>query len=182
MEEVILVNKKDEKIGTEEKMKAHREGKLHRAFSIFIFNSKGELLLQQRAETKYHAPGLWSNTCCGHPRPGEETGAAAVRRLKEEMGIDGVELKEVFSLAYDLPVSGLVEKEFDHIFFGRFDGQPRLNPEEAQDFRWVNLEELKRDIEKNEKKYTPWLRVILKSPKFKIDHFRANPSNKLIFI
>ena len=161
MGKVILVDKNDSEIGSEEKMKAHREGKLHRAFSVFVFNSKNELLLQKRAKAKYHTGGLWSNTCCSHPRSGEATEKSAHRRLKEEMGFD-CELKEIFSFVYSVKFdNGLSEHEYDHVFVGRFDGNPVPNDEEADDFRWTALEKLKEDVRKNPEYYTYWLRVSL---------------------
>ena len=161
MEEVILVNKKDEQIGTGEKLKVHLEGKLHRCFSILIFNSKGELLIQQRAKSKHHSPGLWSNTCCSHPRPGEKLIAAAKRRLKEEMGID-TDLKEIFSFIYRAKSGKWIEYEFDHVFIGRFNGKPKPNKKEVQDFKWISLKDLKKDIKKHPQKYTFWFKRILK--------------------
>lgn len=168
MEKVILVDENDKQTGTEEKIKAHENGgRLHRAFSIFIFNSNGDLLLQQRALIKYHFGSLWSNTCCGHPRPGEETIDAAHRRLGEEFGFD-TELKENSSLIYNADfTNGLTEREFDHSFVGIFDGQPSPNPEEIEDFKWISLEDLKEDIDKNPEKYTPWFKMFVSRIDFK---------------
>ncbi len=163
---VILVDKADKKIGLEEKIKAHLRGKLHRAFSVFIFNKKGELLIQKRAKSKYHSGGLWANTCCSHPRPGENLKKTAKSRLKEEMGIYP-SLKEVFSLVYKAKVGNLIEYEFDHIFFGRFDGEPKPNKKEVEDWKWISLEELKRDIKENPEKYAAWFKIILKKTKIK---------------
>lgn len=162
MEQVILVDKNDNEIGLEEKIAAHlRGGKLHRAFSIFIFNSSGQLMLQKRAKGKYHAGGLWSNACCGHPRPNEKTGASAVRRLKEEMGFDCV-LNEKSNFIYKVSFgNNITEHEFLHIFIGNFDGLPALNPEEVEDWKWVDVESLKIDMEKNSQKYTPWFIISL---------------------
>ncbi len=160
MEKVILVNKKDKAIGVEEKMKAHLKGKLHRAFSIVIFNKKGELLIQKRAKTKQHSPGLWSNTCCSHPRPKESLKQAAKRRLKEEMGIRA-DLKRVFSFIYKAKLGNLVEYEFDHIFLGRFDGKPKPNKKEVEDWKWIELADLKAHLKKNPQKYTFWFKIIL---------------------
>ncbi len=161
-ERVVLVDENDNEIGTEEKIRAHENGgKLHRAFSIFIFNSKGEMLLQKRAKSKYHFSGLWTNTCCSHPRPEEATEEAAHRRLKEEMGFD-TELKEVFTFTYKAESeSGLTEHELDHVFVGRFDGEPKPNPEEADDCKWVNVEGLQQDIKENPNKYSPWFKTAL---------------------
>ncbi len=161
METVILVDRKDNSTGTEEKMKAHEEGVLHRAFSVLVFNKDGELLIQRRALTKYHSPGMWSNTCCSHPRPGEKTIDAAHRRLKEEMGFD-CELKEAFSFVYRAGFgNGLTEHEYDHVFIGRYDGEIRPSPEEVSEYRWISIEQLKEEIRKNPEGYTPWLKIIL---------------------
>lgn len=160
MGKIILVNKKDEQIGLGEKLKVHRQGKLHRSFSILIFNSKGELLLQQRAKSKYHSPGLWSNTCCSHPRPNEELKTSVKRRLKEEMGIES-DLKEFSSFIYKAKIGNLIENEFDHVFVGRFDGKPKPNKKEVKDFRWMNPKELKRDVKEHPRKYTFWFKRIL---------------------
>ena len=159
MTEVILVDENDNEIGTEEKMKAHQEGKLHRAFSIFIFNSKGELLLQKRAKSKYHSGGLWSNTCCSHPMPGEALEKTVHRRLIEEMGFD-CELKEIFSFTYKAKFdNGLIEHEYDHVFIGKFDGKPTPNPEEVDEWKWIDVEELKKGIQENPDNYTYWLKA-----------------------
>ncbi len=155
--EVILVDKNDRQIGTEEKLKAHVEGKLHRAFSVFIFNSKNEFLLQKRAANKYHSGGLWTNPCCSHPEPGKDIKEEAKKRLKIEMGIT-CELEEKFSFIYKVKFSnGLYENEYDHVFFGKSNETPKLNEDEASDYRWVGSEELGKDIKKNPKKYTYWL-------------------------
>lgn len=160
-EKVILVNKKNKTIGAEEKIKAHLTGKLHRAFSVLLFNKKGETLIQKRAESKYHSPGFWTNTCCSHPRLREEVGLAAKRRLKEEMGIS-CELEEAFSFIYRAKLDDLIEHEFDHVFFGRFDGKPKPDKKEVADWRWIKLADLKADIKKNHQKYTPWFKIIIK--------------------
>jgi isopentenyl-diphosphate delta-isomerase len=158
-EKVILVDKNDKEIGTGEKLKIHQEGKLHRAFSIFVFNYKGELLLQQRAKSKYHSGGLWANTCCSHPRVGEPIEKAVHRRLKEEMGFD-CDLKKIFSFTYKSKLDhDFFEHEFDHVFVGKFNGKPMPNPEEVDKWKWVNLEELKKDIQKNPNNYTYWLKA-----------------------
>ncbi len=162
MEKVILVDENNNEIGEEEKIKAHKEGKLHRAFSIFVFNSKRKLLLQQRAKTKYHSGGFWSNTVCGHPRPNENYQQATHRRLKEEMGFD-CELEKLFCFIYKTDFkNGLIENEYGCVFIGKFDGNPIPDPEEAIDYKWISLEDLKKDIEKNPEKYTEWLKIILK--------------------
>ena len=158
-EEVILVDKNNRKIGTKEKLQAHKEGKLHRAFSIFIFNSKNELLLQRRVKAKYHCGGLWSNTCCSHPRPNEKLSKAVHRRLKEEMGFD-CNLKKAFCFTYKAKFSnGLIENEYDYVFLGKFNGKPKPNPAEVMDYKWVSLKKLKNDIKKHPKKYTVWLKI-----------------------
>lgn len=159
MEHVILVNELDEQIGTEEKIAAHRRGLLHRAFSIFIFDRKGRLLLQRRAEHKYHCPGLWSNTCCSHPRPGEMTLAAAHRRLREEMGFD-TDLRESFSFVYKVTFdNGLAEHEFDHVYTGVYNGEIMPNPEEVWEYQWVTLEELNDMLDDPAHEFTPWFLI-----------------------
>ena len=160
MAEIILVDEKDNQIGTGEKSKIHKEGRLHRAFSILIFNSKGELLLQKRAKTKYHSGGLWTNTCCSHPRVGENLEAAARKRLKEEMGIEA-ELEEKFSFIYKVKLGDLTEHEFDHVFSGEFNGKPEINPEEADDWKWMGIQELKKDIKENPENYAFWFKIII---------------------
>jgi isopentenyl-diphosphate Delta-isomerase len=161
-EQVILVDEQDRELGACEKLRAHREGALHRAFSVFVFDSAGRLLLQRRAAGKYHSGGLWSNTACGHPRPGEETRAAAARRLREEMGF-GCELREAFVLAYRAEVGGgLVEHELDHVFVGRFDGEPAPDPAEADGWRWAAPDELARDLAARPGDYSYWLHAALR--------------------
>lgn len=160
-EQIILIDQDDNQIGTGEKLKVHQEGKLHRCFTIFIFNSKNELLIQQREKHKYHCGGLWTNTCCGHPRPGETTASAAHRRLQEEMGFD-CPLKEIFTFTYKAKFNnGITEHEFDHVFLGKFNGQPYPNSKEAGDFKWISVAELKKDIKQNPKKYTVWFKMSL---------------------
>ena len=162
-DQVILVNEKDEGVGIGEKITTHQQGLLHRAFSVFIFNSKGELLLQRRAFHKYHSPGLWSNTCCGHPQPAEVLMEAAQRRLKTEMGLT-CPLKEIGSFIYRADVGdGLVEHEYDHLLIGNSDQNPSLNLEEAVDSKWVRIEPLKRELGERREHYTCWLKVILDS-------------------
>ena len=141
-EKVILVDKNDNQVGLMPKLEAHEKGLLHRAFSIFIFNSKYELLLQKRASSKYHSGGLWTNTCCSHPREGEDTLDAANRRLDEEMGIK-TSLRKVYDFIYKAELDNqLTEHEFDHVFYGVFDNDPILNKDEAEDFKWVDMETL----------------------------------------
>lgn len=158
-EYILTVDEKDNIIGKEEKIKAHKEGILHRAFSIFVFNSKDELLLQRRAKSKYHSGGLWSNTCCSHQRSGELIEKAVHKRLKEEMGFD-CDLKQIFSFTYKVKFDNdLFEHEFDRVFIGNFDGEPEPNPKEVDEWKWIDLKKLKRDIQKNPDNYTYWLKV-----------------------
>lgn len=161
-EKVILVDENDQAIGVMEKMEAHEKALLHRAFSIFTFNNQGELLIHQRAHEKYHSGGLWTNTCCSHPREGETTLEAAKRRLQEEMGFV-CELKEAFSFIYKAELDqGLTEHEYDHVFIGKFDGEPEINQSEVADWKYVNLENLKNDIVKNPDNYTVWFKIAIK--------------------
>ena len=159
-EKVILVNEKDEQIGLMEKIEAHEKALLHRAFSVFVFNDKNELMIQQRALSKYHSPGLWTNTCCSHQREGEANIEAGKRRLMEEMGFS-TDLSDTISFIYKAPFdNGLTEHEFDHILVGNFDGKPDLNPEEVAAWTWVSLEDLKVDMKKNPHIYTEWFKII----------------------
>ncbi|RZK36983.1 MAG: isopentenyl-diphosphate Delta-isomerase [Pedobacter sp.] len=158
-EQVILVDNLDKALGTMSKTEAHRLGKLHRAFSVFIFNSKGELLLQQRALDKYHSAGKWTNTCCSHPRPFEETEKAAHRRLMEEMGMS-CELNYMFNFVYKAEFDNeLIEHEFDHVFFGKSDQLPIVNDEEVASFKYISLDDLATDLNHNPSRYTAWLRI-----------------------
>lgn len=159
-EQVILVNEKDEVLGLMPKMEAHEKAVLHRAFSVFIYNDKGELMLQQRALSKYHTPGLWTNTCCSHQRLGETNIEAGKRRLMEEMGFT-TELKETISFIYKAPFeNGLTEHEFDYILIGNYNQSPQPNPDEVASWKWVNIEELKTDIAQNPNRYTAWFKII----------------------
>jgi len=161
MEKVILVNEEDQETGLMEKLEAHKSGLLHRAISVFIFNNKNELLLQKRALNKYHSAGLWTNTCCSHPRAGEETKAAAIRRLQEEMGLK-TELNWCFSFHYKAKLeNNLTENELDHVFIGNHDAAPEPNPDEVAEWKYVNLEDLKSDIKTNPEDYTFWFKLIL---------------------
>ncbi len=161
IEQVILVNEKDEAIGLMEKLEAHKKGLLHRAFSVFIFNSKNQLLLQRRALTKYHSAGLWTNTCCSHPRQNEETLQAASRRLKEEMGIETA-LEHKTQFIYKTSFSnGLTEHELDHIFIGYTDDEPVINTEEVDSFKWSDVKTLKQEIELTPEQYTSWFRIAM---------------------
>ena len=157
--DVILVNAQDESIGIMEKMEAHRKAVLHRAFSIFIFNSKGEMLLQQRALGKYHSAGLWTNTCCSHPIPGEDTLQAANRRLYEEMGFT-TSLKKIFDFVYRCEFEhGLTEHEFDHVFVGIYDGKISPDPMEVKDYCFKNLDEIEATLLSHPQKYTAWFNI-----------------------
>ena len=159
MENVILVDEKDNQVGLMPKLEAHQKGLLHRAFSVFIFNSDYKLLLQKRAASKYHSGGLWTNTCCSHPRDGEDIIDAANRRLDEEMGIK-TSLRKVFDFIYTAELdNNLIENEFDHVLYGVYDIDPILNKEEAEDFKWIDMETLKNDIENNTDQYTVWFKI-----------------------
>lgn len=159
MENVILVDEKDNQVGLMPKLEAHQKGLLHRAFSVFIFNSDYKLLLQKRASSKYHSGGLWTNTCCSHPRDGEDIIDAANRRLNEEMGIK-TSLRKVFDFIYTAKLdNNLIENEFDHVFYGVYDIDPIINKDEAEDFKWVDMETLKNDIENNKDQYTVWFKI-----------------------
>lgn len=161
-EKVILVNEKDDQLGLMGKMEAHRKAVLHRAFSVFIFNQKGELLLQQRAHDKYHSPGLWTNTCCSHQRDGESNIVAGKRRLEEEMGFS-CDLEEMFWFVYKASFdNGLTEHELDHVMVGYYDEDPKINEDEAASFKWMLLEEVKNDIELHPDLYTEWFKIIFK--------------------
>ncbi|WP_341216508.1 isopentenyl-diphosphate Delta-isomerase [uncultured Wocania sp.] len=159
-EQVILVNKNDEQIGLMPKMEAHEKALLHRAFSVFIFNDKNELMLQQRALSKYHSPGLWTNTCCSHQRDGETNIQAGKRRLKEEMGFV-VDLKESISFIYKAPFdNGLTEHEYDHVMLGVYNDAPNINKEEVADWKWMPIEDVKVDMELHPEVYTEWFKII----------------------
>jgi len=159
-EQVILVNENDEQIGLMPKLEAHQKAVLHRAFSVFIFNEKAELLLQKRAASKYHSPNLWTNTCCSHQRAGETNIEAGKRRLQEEMGFT-CDLKEVFSFVYKAPFdNGLTEHELDHVMVGFFKDAPEINKEEVDSYKWMNLEDVRNDLEKHPEVYTEWFKII----------------------
>ena len=161
IETVVLVDTDDREIGVAEKLQAHRQGLLHRAFSVFILNKAGELLLQRRSSTKYHSGGLWTNTCCSHPRPAEDVGQAARRRLREEMGIDA-ELSPAFTFLYEADLgSGLTEHELDHVLVGRYQGDPNPNPIEVDGWWWVGLGEVEEDVERRPEAYTVWFKLAL---------------------
>ncbi|MCF6279834.1 MAG: isopentenyl-diphosphate Delta-isomerase [Flavobacteriaceae bacterium] len=159
-EHVILVDKNDKQIGLMPKMEAHERALLHRAFSVFVFNDDGELMLQQRAAKKYHSPLLWTNTCCSHQRDGETSLEAGKRRLQEEMGFV-CDLEEVFSFIYKAPFdNGLTEHELDHVMVGRFNNHPKINKEEVEDYKWMTSQEVKVDMELNPTNYTAWFQII----------------------
>lgn len=169
-EHVILVDEQDNQLGLMPKMEAHEKAVLHRAFSVFIFNSDGDLMLQQRAAHKYHSPLLWTNTCCSHQRDGESNIEAGKRRLVEEMGFS-TELKEVFSFIYKAPFdNGLTEHELDHVMVGYFDGVPEVNPEEVASFKWMSLKAIKEDIELHPNLYTAWFKIIFKESYSKLSY------------
>jgi isopentenyl-diphosphate delta-isomerase len=158
-EEVILVDDKDRQVGAGEKLDTHRKGILHRGFSIFIFNSKGEMMLQKRAMMKYHGAGLWSNACCGHPRPGEDLMSAMKRRLREEMGFE-CKLERMFDFIYKVQLDkGMMEHEFLHVYKGIFDGVPKVNPDEADDWKWVSMDDLRKDMGENPDSYSAWFKL-----------------------
>jgi isopentenyl-diphosphate delta-isomerase len=159
MEQVILVNEQDEEIGIMEKIQAHEKPVLHRAISIFIFNGRNEMLLQQRAIKKYHSGGLWTNACCSHPRPGEETQTAARRRLKEELGFE-TPLHKVFDFIYKAAFdNGLTEFEFDHVFVGKYNGAIYPNKKEVEDYCFKSLEEIESSLQSHPHKYTAWFKL-----------------------
>ncbi|MEO5984320.1 MAG: isopentenyl-diphosphate Delta-isomerase [Ferruginibacter sp.] len=159
MPEVILVNGEDEQIGTMEKMQAHAKGLLHRAFSVFICNSKGEMLIQQRADKKYHSGGLWTNACCSHPMPGENIESAAHRRLKEEMGFDTT-LNKAFSFSYKASfTNGLIENEYDHVFSGIYDGAIQPIENEVKDYCYMSVSAIKDSLATHPAKYTEWFKI-----------------------
>ena len=159
IEKVILVDENDNQVGLMPKLEAHQKGLLHRAFSIFIFNSKYELLLQKRASSKYHSGGLWTNTCGSHPREGEDTLDAANRRLIEEMGIE-TSLRKVHDFIYKAELdNNLTEHEFDHVFYGIYNEDPIINKDEADDFKWIDMDSLNEDIKTNGDNYTIWFKI-----------------------
>ena len=160
-EQLIIVDEFDQELGIGEKLKTHQEGKLHRAFSIFVFDDFNRLLIQKRASEKYHSGGLWSNTCCGHPRPGEQILTAAHRRLQEEMNFD-CPLRKFFDFTYRAELgNNLIENEFDHVFIGKFNGSPRPDPNEAEDWKWIDFDELKLNVRDQPQEYTYWLGMAL---------------------
>lgn len=172
-QEVILVNENDEPIGVMEKMEAHQKGLLHRAFSVFIFDTKGKMLLQQRAAEKYHGAHLWTNACCSHPYPEEKTGDAAQRRLKEELGFV-TDLAEIFSFTYRAQVeNNLIEHEFDHVFAGTYEGEIHPDSNEVGDYVYEDMNEIKRRIEDRPEEFTSWFKIAFP----KIENWRQQKLN-----
>jgi len=168
MEHVILVDERDDAIGTMEKIEAHEKGLLHRAFSILLFNSKGEVLLQKRSRKKYHSGGLWTNTCCSHPQPNEQIEEATRRKLKQEMGIEA-KTEFAYKFIYKTNLDkNLIEHEYDHVYTGIFDGQPIINNDEVEDWKFVDVKTLQQDVERNPSEYTHWFKLILKHEALKL--------------
>ena len=166
-EQVILVNQDDVQIGTMAKLEAHEKAVLHRAFSVFILNDKNEIMLQQRARHKYHSPLLWTNTCCSHQRVGETNIGAGTRRLEEEMGFVA-NLKELFHFIYKAPFdNGLTEHELDHVMIGYYIGEPNINPDEVESWKWMSVTDIKQDMKQNPDIYTVWFKIIFDE----FDHF-----------
>lgn len=164
MEEVILVDNNDNAIGTMEKMEAHKRGVLHRAFSVLVFNREGQILLQKRAKGKYHSAGLWTNTCCSHPLPGEKIEDATRRRLREEMGID-VDTKFVYKFIYKTELDeALIEHEYDYVFFGYYNGEPIINSAEVESWKYADMKWIKNDMIENPDDYTFWFKLIVNHP------------------
>lgn len=175
LEEVVLVNEKDEPVGTMEKMEAHRLAVLHRAFSVFVFNKNGDVLMQQRAFSKYHSGGLWTNTCCSHPRPGEPVLDAAHRRLQEEMGFNTA-LTKAFDFTYKADFeNGLTEHEFDHVFIGIYDGLIHFNTDEVAAYAFIPAQDLEQQIQETPERFTAWFHIAY--PKLKV--WMADPLNKV---
>ncbi len=168
MDQVVLVNENDIQVGSMEKMEAHRKGVLHRAFSILLFNSTGEVLLQKRSATKYHSAGLWTNTCCSHPKPNEKIEDAVSRRLQEEMGIV-LNPEFAFKFIYNATLdNNLIEHELDHVFIGQFDGEPIINELEVEDWKYVSLAKLREQIAINPEIFTYWFRLLINHPELEV--------------
>ncbi|HNW28388.1 MAG TPA: isopentenyl-diphosphate Delta-isomerase [Spirochaetota bacterium] len=168
IDNVIIVDEKDNELGTAEKMEVHHAGKLHRAFSIFVVNSRGEMLIQKRADGKYHSGGLWSNACCGHHTPGESLDASAHRRLREEMGFD-CDFKELFAVTYRAGLdNNIIEHEIDHVFIGVYDKDPAPDPGEVSEYAWADTKQLANDMKKNPERYTHWFKLLLEKVMMKI--------------
>ncbi len=159
-ENVILVNRNDEQIGLMPKLEAHEKAVLHRAFSVFVLNDKNEIMLQQRAQHKYHSPLLWTNTCCSHQREGETNIQAGSRRLYEEMGFE-TELKELFHFIYKAPFdNGLTEHELDHVMIGHYNNEPKINTDEVENWKWMCIEDVQKDMLMQPEIYTVWFKII----------------------
>ena len=159
-EQVILVNTNDEPIGLMNKLEAHEKAVLHRAFSVFVLNDKNEVMLQQRVHHKYHSPLLWTNTCCSHQRAGETNLEAGKRRLEEEMGFV-TDLKELFHFIYKAPFdNGLTEHELDHVMIGYYNGEPNINPDEVESWKWMDIETIREDMKNQPELYTVWFKII----------------------
>jgi isopentenyl-diphosphate delta-isomerase len=174
MEEVVLVDEQDNVVGAMEKMQAHREGRLHRAFSVFIFNDKGEMLLQQRAFNKYHSAGLWTNACCSHPKPNEAIETAATRRLNEELGFE-TPLEKLFNFTYKASFeNGLTEYEFDHVFSGIYNGEIKMNTGEVHDFCYRSLDEIDSNLQTHPQKFTEWFKIAFPLVKKSLSEIHAN--------
>jgi isopentenyl-diphosphate delta-isomerase len=168
MEKVVLVDEQDNELGSMEKMEAHRKGVLHRAFSVLLFNSKGEVLLQKRSSNKYHSAGLWTNTCCSHPKPTESIEVAVRRRLKEEMGID-IQPEFAYKFLYKVALENdLIEHELDHVYIGIFDNEPIINSNEVENWRFASLGKIKEEIHQNPEAYTYWFRLIVNHPELEV--------------
>jgi isopentenyl-diphosphate delta-isomerase len=168
MEQVVLVDEQDREIGTMEKLEAHRKGVLHRAFSVVLFNAKGEMLLQKRAKQKYHSAGLWSNACCSHPQPGESLETATRRKLKQEMGLD-VPSEFAYKFIYEIPLeNGFTEHELDHVYIGRFDGQPSINKNEVEDWRLVSPVNLRQEMNEFPGQFSYWFKLIMNHPEMHV--------------
>ncbi|MEP7373415.1 MAG: isopentenyl-diphosphate Delta-isomerase [Chitinophagaceae bacterium] len=171
---VILVNEKDEITGSMEKLETHKKGLLHRAFSIFVFNSQGEMLIQRRATQKYHSGGLWTNACCSHPQPGEETADAARKRLKEEMGFK-IPVAKIFDFVYKAKFdNGLMEYEFDHVFVGEYEGEVNYDKEEVMDACYASMEKINHSLKSHPEKYTAWFHLAFpKIEKWWEEHYKT---------
>lgn len=178
MPHVILVDETDAELGTMEKQRAHVEGRLHRAVSVFVFNARGDTLLQRRAASKYHTGGLWTNACCSHPLPGEAPAAAARRRLREEMGIDAP-MAPAFAFTYRAEVGGgLVEHEYDHVFLATWEGDPTPDPAEVEEWRWISPAALEDEVARDAGAFTPWFRTILARAEWPALAYPSDPPSR----
>jgi len=166
VDNIILVDKNDKEIGVCEKIEAHKKGLLHRAFSVFTFNSKEELLMQRRAKEKYHSGGLWTNTVCSHPKKDENLEKWIKKRMVEEMGFF-TDIREIYSFVYKSDYeNGMIEYEYDHIFISFYNNNPKPNPDEVMDYKWMKIDDIKKDIDKNPEKYTIWFKILLSNDEF----------------